>query len=164
MLLPLYSPYLCDRMEGDGSAFSSFACPNPVNCRLVLAAPVVCGCMLSPVRSSKLPAVKHRHLCHRPPEERISSGGPYLAAHVYHIIYTAHMLVIPLFTHENGRASLTAGATAHGRLILAWAITGHHGPSLAIAARIVRQIEPAREAVGSVRAVVMHPAREVRAR
>lgn len=25
------------------------------------------------------------------------------------------MLVIPLFTDENGRASLTAGATAHGR-------------------------------------------------
>lgn len=35
------------------------------------------------------------------------------------------MLVIPLFTHKMA-VSLTAGATAHGRLILAWAITGHH--------------------------------------
>lgn len=63
------------------------------------------------------------------------------------------MLVIPLFTHKNGRESHNR---RHGSRAFDPRM-GHLGPSLAIAAGIVRQIEPAREAVGSVRAAVMHP-------
>lgn len=104
----------------------------------------------SPGRQASTPLASHH------PEEGTSSGCPYLAVHVYHIIHvcTVHMLVTPLFTHKNGRESHNR---RHGSRAFDPRM-GHLGPSLAIAAGIVRQIEPAREAVGSARAAVMHSA------